>query len=127
MSLYDLLARGYFPKELPSPFTTKPFATITTGTAALPADFIKVADPTASTVKIRASKVCKYSLARGGLLRRSLAMCNPLHYFLLSREVTTNWADILTAAGGTSLSATTHNSSRPAGPSTANSRNKPAQ
>jgi hypothetical protein len=103
VALQDLLERGYFPKELPRPFVTSPFALAVTSTAALPGDFAKTAKkgnnlPTAHTAI--------YSLARGGLLRRPLSICNPLHYFLLCKEMTQNWATINPRVAGTPLAAT---------------------
>jgi reverse transcriptase-like protein len=47
-----------------------------------------------------------YSLARGGLFRRPLSICNPLHYFLLCKEMMDNWASINPRVAGTSLAAT---------------------
>lgn len=103
MALVDLLTRGYFPKELPRPFVTAPFARAITSAAALPGDFAKAASrrngpPT--------TKAARYSHARGGLLRRRLDICNPLHFFLLSKELIQNWALIQPRVAGTPLSAT---------------------
>lgn len=102
MSLIALLARGYFPKELPTPFTTTQFANLVTSTAPLPGDFAG-----ASPQTVPKAKAVRYSLARGGLFRRPLSIPNPLHYFLLCREVIQNWALITPLVGGTPLAATT--------------------
>lgn len=106
MSLVDLLERGYFPKELPSPpFTTKPFSdAVTSSTVALPADFANGSDPTNKSLKT--AKVCRYSHARSGLLRRELGICNPLHYYLLAKEIVGNWATISPFVSGTTIAAT---------------------
>ena len=103
MALIDLLSRGYFPKELPRPFVTDSFARVMTSSGSPPGDWGKTA--TAKT-KIPLGKIERYSLARGGLLRRPLAISNPLHYYLLSREIYSNWAAITAKAGGTSIAAT---------------------
>jgi hypothetical protein len=103
MALVDLLARGYFPKELPRPFVTQSFAKATTGAAALPGDFAK---PAAKNNNVPAAKTGRYSHARAGLFRRSLSVCNPLHYFLLCKEILQNWPLILPHVAGTPLSAT---------------------
>jgi hypothetical protein len=103
VSLIDILARGYFPKELPKPFVTEPFARAVTGTIALPADWGKSAD---RKPKIPTGKLERYSLARGGLLRRPLSICNPLHHFLLCKELYTNWPAVMAKANGTPLAAT---------------------
>lgn len=103
MPLVDMLSRGYFPKELPRPFVTDSFATLITSTSALPADFSKNAT---TRTKFPIAKPGRYSLARVGLLRRHLSICNPLHHFQLCRELSTNWSSITAKAGGTPLAAT---------------------
>jgi hypothetical protein len=101
-NLLDLLARGYFPKELPPPFTTQNFASYIT-TVTLAADFAKTIP---GQPKIRSSRAGRYSLARGGLLRRPLSICHPVAQFLLSREIVTNWGQIQPLVAGTTISAT---------------------
>ena len=103
MKLKDLLARGYFPKELPRPFVTAHFADAVSSTAAPPGDFAKTIK---TGNKIPTGKTARYSHARGGLLRRPLHICNPLHYFLLCKELTQYWALIRPKVAGTVLSAT---------------------
>ncbi|MDF2627050.1 MAG: hypothetical protein K0R39_881, partial [Symbiobacteriaceae bacterium] len=104
MSLVETLRRGFFPKEMPRPFVTDSFAVLMTTTSALPVDFGQTATKGA---KLPTAKAGRYSHARGGLLRRSLSICNPLHYFLLCKEMLQNWATISPRVAGTSLSATT--------------------
>ena len=103
MSLFDVLARGYFPKELPKPFVTEPFARAVTGSTALPADWGKSAD---MQPRIPFGKLERYSLARRGLLRRPLSICNPLHHFLVCQELHTIWTTVMAKASGTPLAAT---------------------
>ena len=103
MALKDLLERGYFPKELPRPFVTVDFAALMSTGSPAPGDWGK---PPTKKGKPRSGKVDPYSLARGGLLRRGLAICNPLHYFQLAREIDTNWAAILPKVSGTAIAAT---------------------
>lgn len=103
MPLGELLARGYFPKELPRPFITVPFANAIGAATPLPADFAKSA---VKGNKLPTAKVGRYSLARGGLFRRPLSICNPLHYFLLSSELIQNWATISPRVSGSPLAAT---------------------
>lgn len=103
MPLRELLSRGYFPKELPAPFITDNFSMLLTSTATLPGDFGKKVK---KGVKIPTAKACKYSLARGGLLRRQLSICNPVLFYLLSKEITENWSKILPHVAGTPLAAT---------------------
>jgi hypothetical protein len=99
VSLIALLGRGYFPKELPRPFVTTPFATAMTSAAALPGDFAK-------TNNVPTAKTGRYSLARRGLFRRPLNICNPLSHFLLCKEMMGNWAAIKPHVAGTPLAAT---------------------
>ena len=103
VALGDLLARGYFPKELPSPFVTVPFANALGMRTPLPADFAKSA---AKGNTIPTAKVGRYSLARAGLFRRPLSICNPLPFFLLSKELMQNWATIGPVVSGSPLAAT---------------------
>ncbi len=103
MALGDLLARGYFPKELPSPFVTVPFANALSTASPLPADFSKSAT---KGNRLPTAKVGRYSLARGGLFRRPLSICNPLHYFLLSKELMQNWTTLAPRVSGSPLAAT---------------------
>jgi hypothetical protein len=99
-NLQDLLARGYFPKELPPPFTTVSFASHVC-TAPRVADFAKTIDQ-----KPKSSKAGRYSLARGGLLRRPLSICNPVAYFLLCQEIVSSWTEISPFVVGTVISST---------------------
>lgn len=103
MKLRELLSRGYFPKELPAPFITNNFSNLLTSTTPLPGDFGKKAKKGA---KIPTAKACRYSLARGGLLRRQLSICNPVLFYLLANEMTDNWSKILPHISGTRLAAT---------------------
>jgi len=105
MTLSDILARGYFPKELPNPFVTTSFASVVTSSSAvLPNGFNidwKLRNPSSLS-----SKTTRYSHARGGLLRRRLDLPNPITYYLLCRELDSNWTALNTNISGTPLSAT---------------------
>ncbi|MBO6810878.1 MULTISPECIES: RNA-directed DNA polymerase [Marinobacter] len=102
--LSELLSRGYFPKELPAPFVTESFASLmTTGSKPADSDFGKLVK---KGEKIPKAKTTKFSHARGGLLRRQLSLCNPVSFYLLSREIVVNWKTISEYAAGTPLSAT---------------------
>jgi hypothetical protein len=103
VSLISLLARGFFPKELPRPFVSAPFANVITLTAALPGDFAKSA---AKNNGMPTAKAGHYSLARQGLFRRHLSVCNPLLYFLLCKEMINSWSSIKRRVAGTTLAAT---------------------
>jgi hypothetical protein len=103
MRLRDLLARGYFPKELPRPFTTTSFAHCVTTKRNLPGDFAK---KTGRAAKLPIGRVGVYSMARGGLQRRILGLCNPLHYFRLCQEIAQNWQIITPRVSGSPFAAT---------------------
>jgi hypothetical protein len=100
MTLADILARGYFPKELPNPFITTSFASAVTAPGiVLPEGFNH--QPKGIT-----GKPIKYSHARGGLLRRQLCIPNPVLHYLLCCELFNNWTDLQPFIAGTALSAT---------------------
>jgi hypothetical protein len=84
--LDELLAKGYFPIELPPSFTKTRFATFAMiNRAVLPSGFRKP----------KLAKLCKYSLARASSrFRRTLGIPNPLHYFVLCETIVSNWAAI---------------------------------
>ena len=108
MELYGLLERGYFPKELPKPFTTVPYAQLMAAAyelseTPLPGDFGK---DIVKKSNIRPAKEVFYSLARGGLLRRQLSICHPVLFFLLAREIVNNWQEIEPAVSGSKFAAT---------------------
>jgi hypothetical protein len=80
VTLHDLLARGYFPAELPPPFDTSTFADVATKPgASLPLEFTKK--------KHTWCDYTPYSLARPGNLRRRLAVIHPLAFYRLGSEV----------------------------------------
>lgn len=109
MELKWLLERGYFPKELPKPFTTIPFAKLMTDLSKYgdldkaPGDFGK---KIVKESKIPVAKEVFYSLARGGLQRRQLSICNPVLFYLLSREMVNHWQEIKPYISGSKFSAT---------------------
>jgi hypothetical protein len=78
-TLEALLGRGYLPKELPTPFTSRSFAaSVSTGGPRLLAG---VRTPNLLTV---------HTLARPGMTGRVLAIPNPAHFYKLAaneREV----------------------------------------
>ncbi len=98
MTIQSILERGYFPKELPTPFTTKSFAALLCGNIPLKGDFLS------SDSKI-VSKPVRYSHARGGmLLRRQLSITNPVNYYLLVKEIFGSWEDLKPNLIGNDLS-----------------------
>ena len=86
LQLFDLLDRGYFPKELPPPFTTAEFAKAVAGaTASVPVGTF--------SSKQYYSECCVHNFVRTGGLRRNLGIPNPKHFFRLAEHVVKNWAD----------------------------------
>lgn len=82
-TLVDLLERGFFPKELPPPFSTSSFAQIVhTNLASLPNSFLS---------GTKAGRISTHNLARVSTLRRALGIPNPIHYFRLCKEISDNW------------------------------------
>jgi Reverse transcriptase (RNA-dependent DNA polymerase) len=107
--LFDLLARGYFPKELPPPFTTESFAKlITTYTTALPGDLNRASTPHIKKYPndFQAAKLFRYSHAKVGRQRRILSLPNPIHFSLLCKEIADNWATLTPLISGSNFSAT---------------------
>jgi len=105
LTLVDLLSRGYFPKELPNPFTSTLFAQAVTGVGInLPGQFAVRRRRNGGGLPI--SNPARYSLARGGLLRRALSVPNPVNQHALSAEMVTEWADLGPLVAGTAFSAT---------------------
>lgn len=76
LQLFDLLANGYFPKELPPPFTTSSFAGALAGPHAVPP-----ADAFSNTPYF--SMPCVHNLVRtGGLLRNLVWMTDNVREIL---------------------------------------------
>lgn len=91
LDLHDLLAKGYFPKELPPPFTSLQYADALAGAGApVPAAFLGGAQGD--------SRPCTHNLVRTGGLRRLLAMPNPVQFFRLAQHVVNHWPALKMAA-----------------------------
>jgi len=80
----DFLDRGYFPRELPPPFTTASFAAAIAAHGAPP------------NAKPKTAKVLIHYLARAGSLRRKLAIPNPVQFHRLVECIVSNWTAIAT-------------------------------
>jgi hypothetical protein len=87
LTLFSLLEKGYFPRELPPSFNTKSYATYLAapGVTAPKGKF---------TSKPSYSMQTTHNLARSGGLRRNLSIPNPKHFYLLADHIVTNWANI---------------------------------
>ena len=90
-TLQSLLARGYFPRELPPPFTTQDFAAYAVNhTGNWPA---------------RRTQCVSHNLARPGGLRRPLSIPNPPAFYRLADLLVSNWATIRTHTWRSRMSA----------------------
>jgi hypothetical protein len=80
--LHDLLAAGYFPKELPPPFSSKSFA-----------QRLAPVGGTASTAFRRPkwARPVTFTIAKPQGLRRRLAIVNPIHFYNQSLFVSSEW------------------------------------
>lgn len=86
VTLFNLLAKGYFPKELPPAFSSSKLA-----------DML-VNDVGGIQGLVRSHKtwtqLCAHSLARPGIIRRLLGVPNPLSFFNLAETIVNNHTDI---------------------------------
>jgi len=99
LGLHDLLAKGYFPKELPPPFTTVSYATALAGAGVTPD--VAFLDP-AKTYKNQTqqhSQSARHNMVRAGGLRRDLSIPNPVHFLRLADHVVRHWTSLQTHAG----------------------------
>lgn len=83
MNRRDLIARGYFPKELPPPFKTNYLADFATSRT------ISFPNPQKKTAKLYSHNHVRYSS-----LRRNLGIPNPIFFLELSHLLDINWATI---------------------------------
>lgn len=85
--LNALLARGYFPDELPPPFRTKSFA-------AAVIKHVKTYEAAARKTGKGPTVYGRHNLARNKRLKRVLAILNPREMYRLSKLIVDNWDQI---------------------------------
>lgn len=85
LQLPNLLGRGYFPKELPPPFTTEEFAAL----LANHPTFVK-----RLTRKPKETTLARHSLTKAGDLRRLLSIPNPMSFLQIATWLETNWSSL---------------------------------
>lgn len=90
-TLESILGRGYFPVELPPPFSTMEFGSY--------ASSLNSHLPFNTNDDYRISRPEIFNLARAGSLRRELSIPNPIHYSLLTEFVLQNWSDLIARTG----------------------------
>lgn len=83
--LRRLLERGYFPSELPPPFTTEDFANHAV-------DFARDWSP--REIRRYWTRAETYTVPRYGHSRRSLSIINPVNQLHVADLIATHWADI---------------------------------
>lgn len=98
MDRRDLIARGYFPKELPPPFKTSSLA-----------DFV-VANSVLQPPSKNNSKLYTHSHVRYGSLRRKLSIPNPTFFVETAKVIENNWGgiELITQKSNFSKSKPTH-------------------
>lgn len=93
MNVCDLINRGYFPKELPPPFTTSMFSEscleVHSKWDSLYKDF-----KDNKKIKYSCSDYVLFSYPKVGYSRRMLSVPNPLHQYNLSNSICNNWIEI---------------------------------
>lgn len=104
-ALSNVLGRGYFPKELPPPFSTRSFGDFA-GTAA--AAILQLDTSNKKGIKNnQASQPAIHNLARSGTLRRKLAIPNPVNQYQVARAVVEGWGYLKSTCAESPFSLTT--------------------
>ena len=86
MKLEDLLKKGYFPKELPPPFTT----------ADLADKYESIKSSLNGALGGDTTRCIDYSIAKVGLVRKMIKIPNPIFQCKLSETIVDSWTDIET-------------------------------
>ena len=92
-TLQDLISRGYFPVELPPPFTSQQLAYT-----------VPALMPNITSYSPRTSKTLAFDIPRVKHQRRHLGIPNPLHQIRLSNAIVDNWTDISTFTNQSNIS-----------------------
>jgi hypothetical protein len=104
MDTYEILARGYLPKELPPSFASKSLSTaIQANYLNLPANFPCNPGKQGNAL----SRPTVHNLARAGALRRKLSIPNPINYFQLAQAIDANQQGLLAHVAASQFSLTT--------------------
>jgi hypothetical protein len=92
----DILAKGYFPAELPPCFTTATFAAACAFPNGTPRGFQKPA----------MAQLCNFSLAKAGnaRFRRRLSLVNPINFFQIATIIASDWTTLERHMGTSTLS-----------------------
>lgn len=99
MTADQLAARGYFPKELPPPFSSGLFANaLRNNRPTLPKQYFPLNGSNYIT------RMAIHNLARAGTLRRRLALPNPLSFHELATVIELNWGVLSASTARSQLS-----------------------
>ncbi|MDD9786685.1 RNA-directed DNA polymerase [Priestia megaterium] len=93
LTITSLMEKGYFPSELISEFTTKPFAG-------------NIDSINFSQCNKKVSKTIDYSIPRVTHARRKLDIPNPLHQYKLAQNIVNHWSNINSFISQSTLSLT---------------------
>lgn len=104
-TIYGIISRGYFPKELPPAFTSEICGSVLANNLSrLPNDLIN---------RDRESKNTIHHLLVRGSQRRRLGIPNPTNFFRLSSFIVANWKFLTTITSQSHISMTTPVGARP--------------
>lgn len=98
LTLNKLLAKGFFPRELPPAFSTSAFANVVVGQNGELTGKL-TGDP-------KDAEMCVHNMVRSGGLRRHLGLPNPVHYARLCDFVVQNWPRLKQSANRSPFSLT---------------------
>lgn len=98
--LNDLLEKGYFPKELPPCFTSMYFAHFSNNVMAQTNSLLGNVAPG----HYFNSSPMRFSLPKVGLVRKSMSIPNPYHFYKQAEHIVANLQQIGTFLGGSTLS-----------------------
>jgi hypothetical protein len=96
LDIHSMLSRGYFPRELPPPFSSESYAwVVATNIRRIPQTF---------SSRRRISKLCCHNTARVGLQRRILSIPNPIGQYNLTTTIVNHWNEIVSFVNRSNLS-----------------------
>jgi hypothetical protein len=90
VTAFELVSKGYFPRELPPPFTTKPFGNLTKQW--------RGQTPPGFALDFRRPIITRHAihnLTRFGLVRRQLSIPNPVNFYHIASLLEMNWSGLL--------------------------------
>ncbi len=101
-SAVSIIRNGYFPRELPPPFTTEMYGNLVYAKkSSLPKEYDGASKPTFL------SHCCSHNLARVGSLRRELEIPNPVNFFHLANRIEIDWVPLSAHCAKSALSLST--------------------